>query len=219
MNTIHRTLYRAQIKPGQEPAALATLKEQVDALNLGFATGNLMTISLFRWGAHLFAYWESIGSTITPEMLFGDMSTLLESWPGAAAPRSFVPMLDIFHWQEPAGVEHWRRKAPIDRISGRLARLNPAMAGSYIFYHYQLQEERPGSVDKYGQISLHENLIFFYQELPAIVEEPAIKGKLTTSNTPDHWHDVMFPHFVLWDDVAPGQEIWREVEVVFNRNA
>jgi hypothetical protein len=219
LNSIHRSVYRAQIRPGREAAALSHFNSLAESFPLGHTTGNLMTISLFRWGVHLFAYWESIGQAITPRALFGDMSALLESWPGAETLRSFVPMLDIFHWQEPADVEHWQRKAPIDRISGRLARLNPAQASSYIFYHYQLQEERPGSVDKYGQISLHENLIFFYQELPAIVEEPAIKGCLTTTNTPDHWHDVMFPHFVLWGNVAPGQEIWREVELVFNRSA
>jgi hypothetical protein len=219
MNSIHRSVYRAQIRPGQEAAALARLKSQADTFILGQDIGELMTISLFRWGVHLFAYWESIGQAVTADTLFREMSALLESWPGAATPRTFVPMLDIFHWQEPADVEHWRRKAPIDRISGRLARLNPALVSSYIFYHYQLQEERPGSVDKYGLISLHENLIFFYQELPAIVEEPAIRGKLITTNTPDHWHDVMFPHFVLWDDVAPGQEIWREMEMVLSRNA
>jgi hypothetical protein len=219
MNAIHRSVYRAQIQPGQQAAALAHFNSLAESFPLGQTTGELMTISLFNWGVHLFAYWESIGYAITADTLFGDMSALLESWPGAATPRTFAPMLDIFHWQEPADVEHWRRKAPIERISGRLARLNPARASSYIFYHYQLQEERPGSVDKYGLISLHENLIFFYQELPAIVEEPAIKGKLTTTNTPDHWHDVMFPHFILWDDVVPGQEIWREVEVVLSRDA
>jgi hypothetical protein len=219
MNSIHRSVYRAQIRPGREAAALAHFNSLAESFPLGHTPGELLTITLFRWGTHLFAYWESIGQAITPKALFGDVSALLESWPGSETLRSFVPMLDIFHWQKPAGVEHWRRKAPIDRISGRLARLNPAMASSYIFYHYQLQEERPGSVDKYGLISLHENLIFFYQELPPIVEEPVIKGTLTTSNTPDHWHDVMFPHFTLWDDVAPGQEIWREVEVVLSRNA
>jgi hypothetical protein len=59
--------------------------------------------------------------------------------------------------------------------------------------------------------------MFFYQELPAIVEEPRRSGKLTTSNTPPNWQAVMFPHFILWEDAASGQEIWRAIDLVLHR--
>jgi hypothetical protein len=219
MHSIHRSVYRAQALAGQEPAAVAALQARAASASLGTGVGDLLTLSVFRLDSHLFAYWESIGHVVTPEALFGTMDGTLAAWPGTAAPRTFVPMTDIFHWQTPADVEHWRRKTPVERISGRLARLKPEMASSYIFYHYQLQEERPGSVEKYGQITLHENLIFFYQEYPATVEAPVIPGKLATTNTPDHWQDVMFPHFHLWEDTAPDARIWRSLEVVVQRSA
>jgi hypothetical protein len=220
--TLHRSVYRAQAKPGLEEAAAAHFKQQGPLLKVGLKAGDLMTLSLFRWGMHFITYYESIQQPVEPAALFGEMADLLESWPGAAQPRTFVPLMDIFHWQEPdrAGsdpVEYWRRKQPIERISGRVARLNPDKVSSYIFYHYQLQEEKPGSVEKYGQISLHENLIFFYQEYPVTVEEPRLPGRLTTTHTPDHWQDVMFPHFMLWENVEPGQEIWQSIELVLHR--
>lgn len=222
MTPIHRSVYRAQAKAGQADAAQAQLQQAATQIPLGLAPGDLLTISLFRWEAHFLLYWESIAQALTPETIFGALPDLLESWPGGAnlqppTARSFVPMMDIFHCLAPESVEHWRRKQPIERIWGRVARLKPEMVSSYIFYHYQLQEEQPGSFDKYGIISLHENLIFFYQELPAIVEEPRWVGKLTTSHTPPNWHEVMFPHFHLWEDAPAGQEIWREVELVFHK--
>jgi len=219
MSTVHRCVYRAQARPGQEAVAAAALCTHVETRPLGFAPGDVMTVSLFQLGRHFFAYWESVDLAVAPAALFGADHPALLGWPGEDAPRLFAPMLDIFHWQSPADVAHWRRKAPAERISGRLARLKPEMASSYIFYHFQLQEERPGSVDKYGQISLHENVIFFYQEFPYLVEPPAVPGKLATTNTPDHWQEVMFPHFDLWSDTSDGEKIWRSLELVFHRAA
>ncbi len=123
-------------------------------------------------------------------------------------------MMDIFHCGEPRSAEDWQRKAPVESARARLTRLQPEMVSSYIFYHYQLQEEKPGSFDKYCLISLHENLLFFYQEYPQVVESPPRIGKLTTHNSPPNWQEVMFPHFLLWDDAPAGEEIWREIELV-----
>ncbi|MCB0062225.1 MAG: hypothetical protein KDE19_08925, partial [Caldilineaceae bacterium] len=154
--------------------------------------------------------------------IFSGTDAWLEPWPGASTPRHFVPMMDIFHYLAPENlhgdpVAVWRRKAPVQQAWGRLARLQPAMVSSYIFYHYQMQEEKPGVGDQYGIISLHEDLIFFYQERPAVVRPAENPGKLQTTNTPNHWHDVMFPHFHLWEDAPAGQEIWREIETVYHR--
>ena len=222
MPSIHRSLYRAQAKAGQAEVAVAALSTQAAALALGTTPGDLMTISLFRWGNQIFAYWESIDEPRMPESIFGLNAEHLALWPGAATPRTFVPMMDIFHYLAPENlhgdpVENWRRKAPVAQAWGRLARLQPPMVSSYIFLHYQLQEEKPGSGDQYGIIALHEDLIFFYQERPAVVQSAQIPGKLRTTNTPDHWHDVMFPHFHRWDDAPPGQEIWREIEPLLHR--
>lgn len=216
MPTVYRVLYRAQAQPGLEAAAVARLMTAVDPLQRKLAAGDLLTASLFRWGRHFFTYYEGVEHPVAPEELFGATDDLLAAWPGADRPRTFAPMLDIFHWQTPIDLAHWRRKQPVERPQGRITRLKPAMASSYIFYHYQLQEEKPGSNDKYGIIAMHENLLFFYQEAPAVVEPAPYPGKLTTKQTPDDWHGTMFPHFILWDDTPPGEEIWRQTEVLFH---
>jgi hypothetical protein len=216
MKTVHRALYRAQSKPGQEAAAVVHFQSAVATLQRGLDQGDLLIASLFRWRNQFFAYWEGLQRLVPLEELFGDMTAFLETWPGADSPRTFVPMIDIFHCQEPVDSDHWRRKQPIERIQGRITRLKPEMASSYIFYHYQLQEEKPGSFDKHCLIAMHENLLFFYQEVPAVVETPPRPGKLPTKNTPDDWHGTMFPHFLLWEDARPGEEIWRQVEVLFH---
>lgn len=222
MPALFRSVVRAQAKPGRKDETVAYLCHRVETLSIGYSAGDLLTVSLFHWDRHLFAYWESVDQRQSAETLFGERLDLLEAWPGMAQPRAFAPMMDIFHYQEPGRggldpLEDWRRKAPVARVGGRLARLKHPMVSSYIFYHYQLQEERPGRVDKYGLITLHEDLIFFYQEYPPVIEEPLRAGKLSTANTPDHWHDVMFPHFSLWDDAPAGQEIWREITLIAQR--
>ncbi len=226
MQSIYRSIYRAQAKPAQAEAARKRLSDWATALPLGTAPGDLLTVSLLRWGLHIFAYWESIGQPRAPETLFPGFDDLLEAWPGAtpdaSTVRTFVPMMDIFHYLAPenlAGdpVEAWRRSAPVEQAWGRLARLQPPMVSSYIFLHYQMQEEKPGVGDQYGLIALHEDLIFFYQERPSVLQVAEKPGKLSTTNTPDHWHDVMFAHFHLWEDAPPGQEIWREIEPLLHR--
>jgi len=222
MTSIHRSVYRAQAKADQVEDVCRRLQEQASALPLGTASGDLLTVSLFRWGVHLFFYWESVGQPRSPESLFSGLDDQLVLWPGAAAPRYFVQMMDIFHYLAPENldgdpVDVWRRKAPVAQAWGRLARLKPEMVSSYIFFHYQMQEEKPGAGDKYGLISLHEDLIFFYQERPAVVEAAVNTGKLNTANTPERWQDVMFPHFHLWEDAPAGQEIWRGVDTLLHR--
>lgn len=214
MNKVTRSVYRAHCHAGQVDAAVAALQARRALLQAQLDAENLLTISLFQWERHIFAYWESIGQPLVPTTLFGDMHEQLAVWPGTPEPRTFVPMLDIFHGLEPRDVEQWRRRRPVERIQGRITRLKPTMASSYIFYHYQLQEEKPGHHDKYWQINQHEDLLFFYQELPPTPEPQT--GKLSTSNTPPDWQTLMFPHFQLWEDAPPGEEIWRQVSLILH---
>ncbi|WJH34376.1 hypothetical protein N6H14_31780 [Paenibacillus sp. CC-CFT747] len=110
-------------------------------------------------------------------------------------------MADVFHFNEPAEVEHWRRKTPVEQRIGRVAHLRPEQIASYIYYHYQLQEERAFPGDKYEIIAIHENLLFGYQELPKVLEEPVLPGRLTTKGTPENWADSrMDLHFQPWED-------------------
>lgn len=74
--------------------------------------------------------------------------------------------------------------------------MKPEMVSSYIFYHYQLQEERPACGNKYGLISITENLLFFYTEEPVVKEEALYDGRMKTANTPGNWTElwILFYH-------------------------
>lgn len=213
---LHRFVFRAQCRPGQEAAAIAAWRARSDALGNLQTSGRLLTASVFGWERHFFVYYETADATLTPDELAGATGDLLESWPGHSRPRHFVPMMDIFHCGEPRNTDDWQRKSPPENVRARLTRLQPEMVSSYIFFHYQMQEEKPGSFDKYCLISIHENLLFFYQEYPQVVESPPRTGKLSTQNTPADWHGTMFPHFLLWDDAPAGEEIWRGIELVLH---
>jgi hypothetical protein len=213
-DSIHRSLFRAQALPEMAGLAATGFQHTLAALKTGLNPGEVMTASAFHWGQAFYLYWESVQYPIEPDALFADVLLHLQHWPGEVAPRAFVPMMDIFHGMPALNVAQWQRKHQNERVQGRVARLRPEQVSSYIFYHYQLQEERPGSFDKYGIISIHENVLFYYQELPAVVEQPAPTGKLPTANTPDNWHEVMLPHFLLWNDAPAGQEIWRDINLI-----
>ena len=86
------------------------------------------------------------------------------------------------------------------------------MVSSYIFYHFQLQEEEPRGPARFGTIGIHENLLFFYVESPCFVEPPYYPRLLATHNTPKEWTAAMTPHFQPWPN--DGEPVWRECRLV-----
>ncbi|UJF31538.1 hypothetical protein [Paenibacillus hexagrammi] len=208
-----RWMYRAQLQQGLEHEGLHRMKENHTAAALA-AAGLLMTAAGYSWNQQLFIYYECVERDIAPEELLPGMEAYLVDWPGGQAPaRKWVPMVDVFHFNAPASFEHWMRKEPVERRVGRVAHLKPDMISSYIYYHYQLQEERAFLGDKYEIIAIHENLLFGYQEFPKVVEEPLLPKKLHTQGTPANWNDSrMDLHFQPWDD---GHLYFKPIETVF----
>ncbi|MCZ8523542.1 MULTISPECIES: hypothetical protein [Paenibacillus] len=207
-----RMIYRGQLKAGRESTGLSRLEQSRAAAAL-VAHGALMTAAAFHWERQLFLYYECTGREVAPEEVAGEAASCLCDWPGHAAPRKWVPMTDVFHFNAPVSKEHWARKAPVERRVGRVAHLKPEMAASYIYYHYQLQEERAFLGDKYEIIAMHENLLFGYQEFPKVIEEPLQPRKLSTSGTPENWNDSrMDLHFQPWED---GHLYFKPVDTVF----
>ncbi|CAM4038036.1 hypothetical protein L1N85_06940 [Paenibacillus alkaliterrae] len=207
-----RLIARAQFKEGCEGqgAEAAKLEEAVRRL---IGQGELMTVGCFKWERNVFLYVECVHRLLEPEELLPGMALYLEDWPGHADKRKWIPMIDVFHFNEPAGFGHWLRKDPVERRVGRVAHLKPEMAASYIYYHYQLQEEQAFHGPKYEIIAMHENLLFGYQEFPAVVEQPVIAGKLRTKGTPENWSDSrMDLHFQPWPD---GHLYFKPVEQLF----
>jgi len=207
-----RMIYRAQLQPGMEEAGFSAMSGGQAALTL-VKQGRLMTAAGFAWERNLFLYYECVGDDVRPEEIAGAVEPFLVDWPGQAELRKWVPMVDVFHFNEPASYGHWLRKAPVDRRAGRVAHLKPEMMSSYIYYHYQLQEERAFLGDKYEIIAMHENLLFGYQEFPKVIEEPITTQKLTTHGTPVNWEDSrMDLHFQAWPD---GHLYFKHIDQLF----
>jgi hypothetical protein len=177
---------------------------------------NILTLSLFNCEETLFLYYECIDYDVVPTEILGGISLYLKNWPGAKEERLWVPMYDIFHYNKPISIDQWKRKNVVQKPLGMIAKLKPEMISSYIFYHHQYQEEKPGDGDKYGIINLHENLMFFYLEEPCVKEKPQYKGILSTNHTPSNWGEVMEPHFIYWEDPSLEKEIWKHTEVILH---
>ncbi|MCI8308000.1 MAG: hypothetical protein HFH14_08145 [Lachnospiraceae bacterium] len=209
-----RLVYRGQIK--DETNLLHNLDIDGERIEKLKNDGKVMTLTLFKLGKTLFLYYECIDKFIKPEELFEASVSDMEYFPHTEG--YFMPMMDIFHNNKPKDVEQWTRKERVERRIGVVARLKPEMVSSYIFWHYQQQEETPGKGHKYGIISLHENMLFFYKEAPLKSEPAWWKGKLNTHNTPfDTWHTLMNPHFIKWTDAPEGQDVWRECEILLKK--
>jgi hypothetical protein len=195
-----RLIYRGQFKEGLEEAAKSYMQTEPKAISL-VENGLIMTLAAYCWERQVFLYYECIQEAILPEAIFTDMEEYLENWPGEPKYRKWVPMIDVFHFNEPLDYDHWIRRESVELRRGRVAHLKPEMMSSYIYYHYQLQEERAFLGGKYEIIAMHENLLFGYQEFPNVVEEPIIAKKLHTSGTPANWNDSrMDLHFQPWED-------------------
>ncbi len=207
-----RLMFRAQMKEGCEEKVISLLKEEKAAGSL-VEDGQAMVFAAYYWEKNIFLYCECLKEELRPEVMFCNIRDYLEDWPGEAVMRKWIPLIDVFHFNEPVSEEHWRRKEPVEDRKGRVAHLKPEMISSYTYYHYQLQEERAFLGAKYDIIGIHENLLFGYQEFPKIVEEPLAAGRLNTSGTPVNWEDArMELHFQPWED---GHLYFKYIEPIF----
>lgn len=209
---MERCVYRAEGKEGADNRSF--FRGQEALLLEAMRQTKVSHLSLFAWDKQLFLYYECLGEKVVPERLLGEGEERLAVWPGGRNGRQWVPMADIFHYQQPVSEQHWKRQGGNREPYGRVALLKPEAAASYIYYHYQYQEERPGDGDKYGIIGLHENMLFFYAERPATVEPAPYTGKLATTLRPDNWGEVMDPHFIKWEGASAEESIWKNTELV-----
>lgn len=214
-----RFIYRAILKDMEDEkvdSCITTLEASAKAL---ICKGVLMTLSLFKLNRNLFLYYECINENITPAGITPELDSMLEMRPDGNGGKIWIPMSDIFHFSEPVSVEHWKRKEPVQKRVGMIARIRPDMLSSYIYYHYMLQEGQLTIVNKYCMIGLDENLIFYYEEQPVTSELPQRRGKLNTNGLPSDWQniwqDLMEPHFILWEEVPEQDKKLRPCKIVF----
>jgi hypothetical protein len=198
-----------------EDKAISALSEYSTVFNNYVSKRELLTASCFHWKRNIFLYYEVIQSDIEPGSIFQGLEQYLETWAGENFSRYWVPMLDIYHADYPVTNEYWERNWKAKSI-GKVIRLKPEMVASYIFYHYQYQEEKPGDWAKYALITIYENLLFFYLEEPDGPVQSPYKGKLNTSDSPQsQWGQLMGEHFMPWEDSKGPDDNWREVDLIF----
>jgi hypothetical protein len=210
---ITRMIYRAEWQDGQVSTGVRAL-EQSEQAKQRIMQGELMTAAAYVWQNSLFLYYECLDCELSPDDIASAAVPYLKDWPGHSEPRKWIRMIDVFHFNEPANNEHWLRKERVERRVGRVAHLKPEMISSYIYYHYQLQEERSFTGDKYEIIAMHENLLFGYQEFPKVIENSVVPGRLKTKGTPENWQDSrMDLHFQPWEE--DGYLYFKPIEAIF----
>ncbi|WP_258168318.1 hypothetical protein [Paenibacillus sp. AR247] len=209
-----RCLFRAVWNGEGSPPSFFRAQEREHSLTDAMERLQVANLSLFADQKQLFLYYECLDTPVLPESLLAETGEQLAEWPGGAPGRRWVPMTDIFHYQHPVSNSQWARVHKERTPYGRIALLKPEQTASYIYYHYQYQEEKPGDGDKYGMIGMHENVLFFYSELPETITPVLYEGRLKTSLKPENWAEVMEPHFIKWEGAPDGQDIWRKLMLV-----
>ena len=173
---------------------------------------SLQAFSVFCHGDIVAVYYESSeGEQDIEKMLAPVAPMLLDIVQGSG--KKWGRMWELFHYSGYADAEQWQRKVEKKKGIMLMNRLKPEMFSSYVFHHYQLQEEEPGSGDRYGLISFYDGLMCFYMEEPTETDKPPRKGKLDTKNSPlEQWHEIMGQHFIPWEDY---DKPWKPMEPVF----
>lgn len=168
--------------------------------------GEAEQVALAENGGAVFLYYESVIPDLPPEAA---ASGKMKLFPDGSCWRR---MPEIFHYSKPLSREHWRRKLAGKTPEFRMNYISPDKVASYIYYHYQYQEEIPGDGDKYGAIFISGNMLMMYLEYPSEPETEKYAGGLNTHNTPyAQWGEIMDAHFLPWEN---GKKEWRRIQLI-----
>ncbi|MNI18912.1 hypothetical protein D3C73_723330 [compost metagenome] len=210
---MNRWMYRAQIKTGQGSYFRKVLERVSEEWQAALIQQGAVTCSLFAYEDMLFVYIEAPFES-TEWKWPAECQDLLDAWPDRNGPTYQVLMPDVFHDGVVHEIQNVREQRRTEVRTGSLARLKPEMYSSYIYYHYQLQEEQRGSFNQTYMIGTNELYIFSYWELPTMKDDIKRPGLLTTNHTPTNWHEVMAPHFITWPNT--DEQIWSKMEMWFS---
>ncbi|WP_214628074.1 L-rhamnose mutarotase [Paenibacillus agaridevorans] len=211
-----RWMFRALWKDEQTRGE-AWAQVHASALDAHLKSRKVSVCHWFAGAGGLYIYAETEEAE-EPSVIPRDMALqFLQMWPGYPESKPAALMMDVFHDGEPASMDSWRGSRKVERRVGSLARLKPEMYSSYVYYHYQMQEERPSGFNQTYRIGAHENMLFSYFELPASLEYPKREARLKTNHTPQDWHAVMLPHFIPWEaeDEEAEPALWRELQLIY----
>ncbi|MFS0725144.1 hypothetical protein [Paenibacillus sp. 1P07SE] len=195
-----RIMLLSYLKRGLEESEHPVLVRELGDQQARAGQAGIAAYSAFLYGRYLCVYLEA-DRLHAPFDWDGPLAERLSVWPSLEGSRYSVRMTDIFHDGVPLDRRSWHEGRRIQQRAGSILRLKPEMAASYIFYHYQLQEEEPQRFNKTYLIGYYDNLIFSYQELPAAIDELKPSGALQTRNSPHHeWQERMTLHFQPWEN-------------------
>ncbi|MDQ0874640.1 hypothetical protein QFZ77_003299 [Paenibacillus sp. V4I3] len=219
---IHRLLFYSQLRKVMVSGFQQIVKEDANALREEWAAIGLTNVSVFSCVQYVCVYAEVLGGPNVPVWDWPmSFDQYLERWPtepndgdssSETLYRLAIPMIDVFHDGVLEDTDSWYGSRSVEKRVGSIARLKPDMTSSYIYYHYQKQKESPDSFNQTYMIGSFGRLLFSYHELPARVSTIKRQGLLTTKQSPDNWHEVMFPHFEPWEEAREGQQLWRKME-------
>uniref|UniRef100_UPI00404A2AC3 hypothetical protein n=1 Tax=Candidatus Planktophila sp. TaxID=2175601 RepID=UPI00404A2AC3 len=212
---IYRHQLKARIDKGSADAFSQILIEEKEQIAASLRGAGITLFKLFRFDHLLFVYAESIDPVLTLELPAKVTSALIDS-PGDFGDRKFVPMLDIFHDAIPRVESVWREPgAPITSLAS-IVYLRPEKYCSYVFYHFQLQEEGLRKFNKRYIIGALENCLFSYQELPAVIDSTNHDRVLHSNVSPENWVELMGEHFQPWPEGLDIEKPWKSMEEIFS---
>ena len=212
---IYRHQLKARIHKGSVDAFSQILKEEKDQIEASLSATGINLFKLFRFDNLLFVYAESADSVLSLALPTKVTTALIDS-PGDFGDQKFVPMLDIFHDAIPRDNVVWRDPAKQVQSLGSIVYLRPEKYCSYVFYHFQLQEEGLRKFNKHYIIGVLENCLFSYQELPAVIDATNHDRVLHTNVSPENWVELMGEHFQPWPEGLDIEKPWKEMEEIFS---
>ncbi|OUS70802.1 hypothetical protein B1748_27845 [Paenibacillus sp. MY03] len=209
---MNRWMYRAQVKPGKLQQLQEALRSEGEGWKEALLRQGAGTCSIFAYEHAIFIYVEA--SFDSKDWSWpAEILQWLVPWPCGGEKDAYQALMpNVFYDGTLEEVQSCRQQRDKKERKGAFAVLKPEMVSSYVFYHYQKQEEHPGSFNLSYSIGLLGELLFSYCELPALKESSRI-GKLATDHTPLNWHEVMAEHFAA--GAVAGQSVWTEMELYF----
>ena len=215
MANIVRHQFKAKIQEGSLEVFAKLLREKNGEIDDHLAEVNVNYFKAFQFDDLLFVYLESesLLAKFDFPAIFDEM---LVDWPGESGSKKFVSMLDIFHDAIPRSESVWRDSGSPRESLGSIVYLRPEKYCSYVFYHFQLQEEGIRKFNKHYVIGAHENCLFSYQELPAVIDSTNHDRVLDTNVSPENWAELMGEHFRPWPEGLDIEKPWKSMEEILS---
>jgi hypothetical protein len=215
MANIVRHQFKAKIQEGSLRDFADSIKDKKIEIDKHLAEMKIHFFKAFQFDDLLFIYLES--ETLLSKFYFpSSFDEMLIDWPGESGNRKFVSMLDIFHDAIPRAESVWRDSGSPRESLGSIVYLRPEKYCSYVFYHFQLQEEGIRKFNKHYVIGAHENCLFSYQELPADIDSTNHDRVLDTNVSPENWTELMGEHFRPWPEGLDIEKPWKSMEEIFS---